>query len=222
MRRLRRPRARGRGRRHLAGQHLSRLRVRRPVAPVLVLVRAEPRVDADLLAAARDLGRTCAAAPTSSASARTCAWAARVESATWLEAERRWELETSQGTLRARVLVAGMGPLTEPRIPDIPGLEDFEGEVFHSARWNHDFDLAGKRVASIGTGASAIQYVPEIAKQVERAARLPAHAAVGRCRTRTGRSPTRERRAVPRASRRCSGSCAAASTPAARCSCSAS
>jgi cation diffusion facilitator CzcD-associated flavoprotein CzcO len=61
-----------------------------------------------------------------------------------------------------------MGPLTEPRIPDIPGLEDFEGEVWHSARWNHEFDLRGKRVASIGTGASAIQYVPEIAEDVER------------------------------------------------------
>jgi cation diffusion facilitator CzcD-associated flavoprotein CzcO len=91
-----------------------------------------------------------------------------VESATWLESERRWELETSEGAMRARVLVAGMGPLTEPRIPDVPGLEDFEGEVWHSARWNHDFDLAGKRVASIGTGASAIQYVPEIAKEVSR------------------------------------------------------
>jgi len=91
-----------------------------------------------------------------------------VESATWLEAERRWELETSDGPLRARVLVAGMGPLTEPRIPDLPGLEDFEGEVWHSARWNHDYDLAGRRVASIGTGASAIQYVPEIAKEVSR------------------------------------------------------
>jgi cation diffusion facilitator CzcD-associated flavoprotein CzcO len=91
-----------------------------------------------------------------------------VESATWLEAERRWELETTQGTYRARILIAGMGPLTEPRIPEIPGLDGFEGEVWHSARWNHDYDLAGKRVASIGTGASAIQYVPEIAKQVAR------------------------------------------------------
>ena len=89
-----------------------------------------------------------------------------VESATWLEDERRWELETSRGTLRARVLVAGMGPLTEPRIPDLPGLDGFEGEIWHSARWNHDFDLNGKRVASIGTGASAIQYVPEIQRQV--------------------------------------------------------
>ena len=89
-----------------------------------------------------------------------------VESATWVEAERRWEVETTRGTYRARIVIAGMGPLTEPRIPEIPGLESFEGEVWHSARWNHDYDLAGKRVASVGTGASAIQYVPEIAKQV--------------------------------------------------------
>jgi cation diffusion facilitator CzcD-associated flavoprotein CzcO len=91
-----------------------------------------------------------------------------VESATWLDSERRWEIETPQGTYRARVLIAGMGPLTEPKIPDLPGLEDFEGETFHSARWNHDYDLAGKRVASVGTGASAIQYVPAIQREVER------------------------------------------------------
>src|SRR6185503_9740158 len=91
-----------------------------------------------------------------------------VESATWLEAEKRWEVETTEGTYRARVLIAGMGPLTEPKIPELPGLDRFEGETWHSARWNHDYDLAGKRVASIGTGASAIQYVPAIAKSVEK------------------------------------------------------
>jgi cation diffusion facilitator CzcD-associated flavoprotein CzcO len=64
--------------------------------------------------------------------------------------------------------VAGMGPLTEPKIPDIPGLHDFQGPVFHSARWDHDAELEGKRVASIGTGASAIQYVPEIQPKVAR------------------------------------------------------
>ena len=58
-----------------------------------------------------------------------------------------------------------MGPLAEPKIPDIEGLDAFEGETFHSARWNHDYDLRGKRVAAIGTGASAIQFVPEIQKQ---------------------------------------------------------
>jgi cation diffusion facilitator CzcD-associated flavoprotein CzcO len=87
-----------------------------------------------------------------------------VESATWVD--DHWELETSQGTLRARVLVAGVGPLTEPKIPDIPGLDDFDGPVFHSARWDHEADLKGKRVASIGTGASAIQYVPAIQPDV--------------------------------------------------------
>jgi cation diffusion facilitator CzcD-associated flavoprotein CzcO len=91
-----------------------------------------------------------------------------VELATWLEDERLWELETSQGTVRARVVIAGFGFLAEPRIPDLPGLERFEGAVFHSARWDHDFDVRGKRIASIGTGASAIQYVPAIQPEVER------------------------------------------------------
>jgi cation diffusion facilitator CzcD-associated flavoprotein CzcO len=79
-----------------------------------------------------------------------------------------WELDTSGGPLRARVLVSAAGPLVEPRLPDFPGLERFEGPAFHSARWDHSVDLTGKRVASIGTGASAIQYVPEIAPAVER------------------------------------------------------
>jgi cation diffusion facilitator CzcD-associated flavoprotein CzcO len=91
-----------------------------------------------------------------------------VTAAAWNEEERLWEIDTSKGPLRARVLVSGMGPLTEPRYPLLAGLESFEGATFHSARWDHDYDLRGKRVASIGTGASAIQYVPEIQPQVER------------------------------------------------------
>jgi len=91
-----------------------------------------------------------------------------VTSADWDEDAERWDVETSAGRFCARVLVAGMGPLSEAKIPDIPGLDSFEGEVFHSARWNHDYDLRGKRVASIGTGASAIQYVPSIQPEVER------------------------------------------------------
>ena len=63
-------------------------------------------------------------------------------------------------------MVSAVGPLTEPALPDIEGLEEFDGEIFHSARWNHDFDLTGKRVAVIGTGASAIQIIPELAKTV--------------------------------------------------------
>jgi cation diffusion facilitator CzcD-associated flavoprotein CzcO len=87
-----------------------------------------------------------------------------VQRASW-DGER-WVLQTSQGEVRARVLVSGTGPLVEPKIPGFPGLRDFDGPVFHSARWDHSADLHGKRVASIGTGASAIQYVPAIAPDV--------------------------------------------------------
>jgi len=90
-----------------------------------------------------------------------------VTSAAWDEDSGRWEVETARGTVRARVLVAGPGPLAEPKVPDLPGLESFEGKTMHSARWDHDYDLRGKRVASIGTGASAIQYVPSIQPEVE-------------------------------------------------------
>jgi cation diffusion facilitator CzcD-associated flavoprotein CzcO len=79
-----------------------------------------------------------------------------------------WELETTRGPYTARILVAGTGPWHEPLIPDLPGLAGFPGEVFHSARWNHGYDLAGKRVAVIGTGASAVQFVPRIAGEVAR------------------------------------------------------
>ncbi|NUL04398.1 NAD(P)/FAD-dependent oxidoreductase [Streptomyces lunaelactis] len=80
----------------------------------------------------------------------------------WDRDELRWEIETSRGTLTADVVVSATGPLSDPKIPEIPGLADFPGKVFHSARWDHDYDLRGKRVAMIGTGASAIQIVPAI------------------------------------------------------------
>ncbi|UQX01524.1 NAD(P)/FAD-dependent oxidoreductase [Streptomyces sp. RerS4] len=86
----------------------------------------------------------------------------------WDERELRWEIETSAGDLTADVVVSATGPLSDPKMPDIPGLADFPGKVFHSARWDHDYDLRGKRVAMIGTGASAIQIVPAIAPDVER------------------------------------------------------
>ncbi len=84
----------------------------------------------------------------------------------WNPRDGRWELETSAGPYTARILVAGTGPWHEPKVPDLPGLAEFPGEVFHSARWNHGYDLAGKRVAVIGTGASAVQFVPEIVPRV--------------------------------------------------------
>lgn len=91
-----------------------------------------------------------------------------LEAARWDDAAQVWQLDTSTGPLRARVLVAGLGPLHVPKLPDIPGLDRFAGEVFHSARWNHALSLRGRKVAVIGTGSSAIQFVPEIQPQVER------------------------------------------------------
>lgn len=91
-----------------------------------------------------------------------------VESARWDAQARRWRLETSSGPLSARVLVAGAGPLHEPKLPAIPGLGDFEGTLFHSATWDHDHELDGERVAVIGTGASSIQFVPQIQPRVSK------------------------------------------------------
>lgn len=82
------------------------------------------------------------------------------------DAADQWRVFTEAGeTLRARALVAGMGPLHLPKIPNLPGLERFTGPAFHSSRWDHSVDLAGKRVAVIGTGASATQFVPHIVGQ---------------------------------------------------------
>jgi cation diffusion facilitator CzcD-associated flavoprotein CzcO len=85
----------------------------------------------------------------------------------WDEDEQVWLVSTDHGDVTADVVITGSGGLSEPRLPEIEGIDSFEGEVFHSARWNHDYDLTGKRVAVIGTGASAIQIVPEVAKQVD-------------------------------------------------------
>jgi cation diffusion facilitator CzcD-associated flavoprotein CzcO len=79
-----------------------------------------------------------------------------------------WEVHTSAGeTLRARFVLFGTGALHEPFVPEIEGLDRFAGTAFHSSQWDHSLSLAGKRVAVIGTGASAIQFVPAIAPDVE-------------------------------------------------------
>lgn len=78
-----------------------------------------------------------------------------------------WTLATSRDeTVTARVVCSGVGGLVDPSWPDIKGIQSFRGEIFHTARWDHDCDLAGKNVAVIGTGASAIQVIPAIASQV--------------------------------------------------------
>jgi cation diffusion facilitator CzcD-associated flavoprotein CzcO len=89
-----------------------------------------------------------------------------VEEASWDEEDLVWQVTTSAGTVTADLVISGSGGLSEPKLPEIAGIDDFQGEIFHSARWNHDYDLTGKRVAVIGTGASAIQIVPEIAPRV--------------------------------------------------------
>ena len=91
-----------------------------------------------------------------------------VTEACWDGTAACWRLRTSRGDLAADVVIAGPGPLSEPALPDIPGLGTFPGEVFHSARWNHQARLDGRRVAVVGTGASAIQIVPAIQPAVSR------------------------------------------------------
>jgi len=85
------------------------------------------------------------------------------------EAGGSWTLSTSEGeNISARVVVSGVGGLVDPALPDIKGIESFGGATFHTARWDHDFDLTGRRVGVIGTGASAVQVVPSIAPSVEK------------------------------------------------------
>lgn len=91
-----------------------------------------------------------------------------VREAAWDGGRQRWRLVTSHGQYEARVLVSATGPLSAPALPDLPGLDSFAGTVFHSARWRHDHDLTGRRVAVVGTGASAAQFVPEIQPRVGR------------------------------------------------------
>ena len=94
-----------------------------------------------------------------------------VEEAIWDEASATWTVHTvradgAHGEVKGTAVVSAVGQLNQPRFPDIPGRELFEGPSFHSARWRSDIDLTGKSVAVIGTGASAFQFVPEIAPRV--------------------------------------------------------
>ncbi|HEY4176404.1 MAG TPA: alpha/beta hydrolase fold domain-containing protein [Kofleriaceae bacterium] len=89
-----------------------------------------------------------------------------VQNATWEASTQQWRLDTTHGVYTADVLVSAVGGLSEPTTPKLPGIEKFRGPTFHSARWRHDVSLKGKRVAVIGTGASAIQFVPAIQPDV--------------------------------------------------------
>jgi len=92
----------------------------------------------------------------------------RIVSATWDDAALHWRIELAdRPSMTARVFIPAWGQLNRPSIPAFPGRDDFAGLAFHSARWPQDLDLSGKRVASIGNAASAVQYIPEIAPVVD-------------------------------------------------------
>ena len=98
-------------------------------------------------------------------------WETEVVSATWDDADATWLVRTraadgTEGELRARAVISAVGQLNRPKVPDIPGADTFAGPAFHSARWRHDVDLTGKRVAMIGAGASGFQIAPAIAEDV--------------------------------------------------------
>ncbi|MGH3616141.1 MAG: flavin-containing monooxygenase [Pseudonocardia sp.] len=94
---------------------------------------------------------------------------AAVTACTWDDGARRWTVATADGrSVEGDAVVLATGQLHKPAFPRIEGTESFRGNTFHSARWDHGYDLRGKRVAVIGTGASAVQFVPEIAPDVAR------------------------------------------------------
>lgn len=88
-----------------------------------------------------------------------------VEGAVWDEDSSTWSLSLEGGeTVRGRFLLTATGFLSQPKMPDIAGIEDFAGDVVHTTRWDDDIDLEGKRIGIIGTGATAVQLIPELAK----------------------------------------------------------
>ena len=97
-----------------------------------------------------------------------CWFSTELTEARWDATQQLWQLRTSAGSLRTPVVIEAAGPLSDPSIPALPGLDRFSGPAFHSAQWRHDLDFTGRRVACIGTGASAVQFVPEIAPATQR------------------------------------------------------
>lgn len=96
-----------------------------------------------------------------------CLFHTTVEETHWEASSGRWIVKTDRGDrMRARFVILANGILTTPKLARIEGMETFEGDAFHTSRWNYDIDLAGKKVGIIGTGATAVQVIPELAKTV--------------------------------------------------------
>ena len=141
--------------------------LRRPLEPVLVLLRPESGLVAPFSSQGEiwDYLRACV---DRFDVGRHLRFGLSVDEARWDEEAQRWLVRCAEGDeFSAPVLLWATGPLSEPSIPEFPGLSDFRGKIFHSARWEHGFDLRSKRVCVVGTGASAVQFVPEIAPDVE-------------------------------------------------------
>ena len=102
-----------------------------------------------------------------------------INGAAWDDDAQLWKLETEDGAWTANFVIGAMGPLSTPQIPQLPGIENFEGASFHSREWDHGYDLKDKRVAVVGTGASAIQLVPQIVDEVKELHLYQRTAAVG-------------------------------------------
>ena len=139
--------------------------MRRPFASVLVFVRAQPRLAPDLLEQP-DIQAYIEKVAREHDLARYVRFNVEVLEQSWDDDAQLWRLDTSAGEITARFVVGAIGGLSDPALPDIPGLDAFAGAAFHSAEWDHSVSLEGKRVAVIGTGASGVQIVPRIQPQV--------------------------------------------------------
>ena len=190
------PGARHRGRRHLAGQHLPGLRLRRALAPVLVLVRAEPGLVAQLLPAAGDLASTWKTSPIARAAAEASGFGTEVTGPLGRGPGALAAADQPRRHHRRRPDLRRGPAVRAVACPTSRGWPSFPGEVFHSARVEPRLRPEGKRVAVVGTGASAIQIVPEIQPEVKPPGAVPAHPRLGRCRAGTAGSPS-SRSAVP-------------------------
>ena len=161
-----------RRRRHLVREHLPRPAGRRAQPLLLVLVRAQPRLVRLLRPPRRARRLHRALRDGVRGHSRTSGSAPRWSPPTTTTTRARWTLRVRgrrrpSESVEVNAVISAVGMLNRPSVPELDGLDTFAGPWFHSSRWDHDVDLRGKRVAVVGTGASAMQFVPAIAPEVE-------------------------------------------------------